>query len=237
MSHTCLSVHTALIRFLPERVQSHPWDYAVPPRFLVTSSPPRSCPTEYSASHVAGSCTVHSCLDISALSPRFGPLSLVPLAHTWPLQTLLSEPPRWPASWSVVWHAGRGAGCVEGWLACSEGVLWGSLQARLGSQGDAQAMQAVRTARGNSFCVDCDAPSKRCYPGRGAHPRGEGAPATPGTPSVSPERAALCLCPLLSCSGLAPWGWGAEPPASLACDPSLASLRSWPLRAHLSQGH
>lgn len=39
-------------------------------------------------------------------------------------------------------------------------VLLVLLQARLGSQGDAQAMQAVRTARGNSFCVDCDAPSK-----------------------------------------------------------------------------
>uniref|UniRef100_A0A7M4DY39 Arf-GAP with GTPase, ANK repeat and PH domain-containing protein 3 n=1 Tax=Crocodylus porosus TaxID=8502 RepID=A0A7M4DY39_CROPO len=31
--------------------------------------------------------------------------------------------------------------------------------ARLGSQSDALALQAVRTARGNSFCVDCDAPN------------------------------------------------------------------------------
>ncbi|NWU69762.1 AGAP3 protein, partial [Pterocles burchelli] len=31
-------------------------------------------------------------------------------------------------------------------------------KARLGSQGDAQAMQAVGGGRGNSFCVDCDAP-------------------------------------------------------------------------------
>ncbi|PKU40094.1 arf-gap with ank repeat and ph domain-containing protein 3 [Limosa lapponica baueri] len=35
---------------------------------------------------------------------------------------------------------------------------WSEVLARLGSQSDAQAMQGVRTARGNSFCVDCDAP-------------------------------------------------------------------------------
>lgn len=118
-----------------------------------------------------------------------------------------------------------------------KGVSWGSLQARLGSQGDAQAMQAVRTARGNSFCVDCDAPSKRCYTGRGAHPGGEGAPGTPATPSLSPKRPAVCVCPVLSCSGPSPRGWGTDPPATLVHDPSLASLRSWPFRAHPSQGH
>lgn len=126
---------------------------------------------------------------------------------------------------------------MVGWLACSEEGVVGSFQARLGSQGDAQAMQAVRTARGNSFCVDCDAPSKRPYTGRGAHLGREGAPATPGTPSLSPERPALCVCPVLSCSGPAPRGWGTDHTATLAYDPSLASLRSRPLHAHLSQGH
>ncbi|KAJ7411796.1 Arf-GAP with GTPase, ANK repeat and PH domain-containing protein 3 [Willisornis vidua] len=54
----------------------------------------------------------------------------------------------------------------ELWVQAIESQILASLQgcessknkARLGSQGDAQAMQAVRTARGNSFCVDCDAP-------------------------------------------------------------------------------
>lgn len=64
----------------------------------------------------------------------------------------------------------------------------GSLQARLGSQGDAQAMQAVRTARGNSFCVDCDAPSKKCCTG-GAHPGGEGLQ----TPPLSAQKSLLCV--------------------------------------------
>ena len=35
-----------------------------------------------------------------------------------------------------------------------------SLQTRLGSQNAALAVQAVRTVRGNSFCIDCDAPSE-----------------------------------------------------------------------------
>ncbi|KAM7069916.1 arf-GAP with GTPase, ANK repeat and PH domain-containing protein 3-like [Acridotheres tristis] len=55
----------------------------------------------------------------------------------------------------------------ELWVQAIESQILASLQgcessknkARLGSQGDAQAMQAVRTARGNSFCVDCDAPT------------------------------------------------------------------------------
>lgn len=34
------------------------------------------------------------------------------------------------------------------------------LQSRLGSQSDAMAIQSIRNVRGNSFCVDCDAPSK-----------------------------------------------------------------------------
>lgn len=33
------------------------------------------------------------------------------------------------------------------------------LQSRLGSQSDAMAIQSIRNVRGNSFCVDCDAPS------------------------------------------------------------------------------
>lgn len=32
-------------------------------------------------------------------------------------------------------------------------------QSRLGSQSDAMAIQSIRNVRGNSFCVDCDAPS------------------------------------------------------------------------------
>ena len=63
-------------------------------------------------------------------------------------------------------------------------------QARLGSQSDAQAMQAVRTARGNSFCVDCDAPSKKQWgeTGRwGCSPReGRGTPSQP--PPLLPQR-------------------------------------------------
>lgn len=35
-------------------------------------------------------------------------------------------------------------------------------QSRLGSQSDAMVIQSIRNVRGNSFCVDCDAPSK--YP-------------------------------------------------------------------------
>ncbi|KFR13809.1 Arf-GAP with GTPase, ANK repeat and PH domain-containing protein 3, partial [Opisthocomus hoazin] len=54
----------------------------------------------------------------------------------------------------------------ELWVQAIESQILASLQgcessknkARLGSQSDAQAIQAVRTARGNSFCVDCDAP-------------------------------------------------------------------------------
>ncbi|NXN97396.1 AGAP3 protein, partial [Rhinopomastus cyanomelas] len=53
------------------------------------------------------------------------------------------------------------------WVQAIESQILASLQgcessknkARLGSQSDAQAIQAVRTARGNSFCVDCDAPN------------------------------------------------------------------------------
>lgn len=171
----CLStLNPALIPLLPEGVQSCPWDRAVPPGFLsplphLPLAPQSTLPPMW----LDPAWFIPS-LDISALSPHFGPLSPAPLAHSWPLQTLLSEPPCWPASWSVVWHDGSGAGCMVGWLACSEGASWGSFQARLGSQGDAQAMQAVRTARGNSFCVDCDAPSKRCHAGRGAHREGRG---------------------------------------------------------------
>lgn len=33
-------------------------------------------------------------------------------------------------------------------------------QARRNSQSDAVALQAIRNAKGNNFCVDCDAPSK-----------------------------------------------------------------------------
>lgn len=34
------------------------------------------------------------------------------------------------------------------------------VQTRLGNQNAALAVQAVRTVRGNSFCIDCDAPSE-----------------------------------------------------------------------------
>ncbi|KGL86854.1 Arf-GAP with GTPase, ANK repeat and PH domain-containing protein 3, partial [Charadrius vociferus] len=55
----------------------------------------------------------------------------------------------------------------ELWVQAIESQILASLQgcessknkARLGSQSDAQARQAVRTARGNTFCVDCDAPN------------------------------------------------------------------------------
>lgn len=38
--------------------------------------------------------------------------------------------------------------------------LSGSWQTRLGNQNPALAVQAVRTVRGNSFCIDCEAPSE-----------------------------------------------------------------------------
>lgn len=70
----CLStLNPALISLLPVRVQSRPWDCAVPPRFLITSSSPGSGPTEYSASHVAGSYVVHSL-----------PGHLCPFSPLWP---------------------------------------------------------------------------------------------------------------------------------------------------------
>uniref|UniRef100_A0A8C5EYW0 Arf-GAP with GTPase, ANK repeat and PH domain-containing protein 3 n=1 Tax=Gopherus evgoodei TaxID=1825980 RepID=A0A8C5EYW0_9SAUR len=55
----------------------------------------------------------------------------------------------------------------ELWVQAIESQILASLQgcessrnkARLGSQSDALALQTVRTARGNSFCVDCDAPN------------------------------------------------------------------------------
>ncbi|XP_066483761.1 arf-GAP with GTPase, ANK repeat and PH domain-containing protein 3 [Tiliqua scincoides] len=55
----------------------------------------------------------------------------------------------------------------ELWVQAVESQILASLQAcessknkaRLGSQTDALALQSVRTVRGNSFCVDCDAPN------------------------------------------------------------------------------
>ncbi|XP_043365777.1 arf-GAP with GTPase, ANK repeat and PH domain-containing protein 3 isoform X2 [Dermochelys coriacea] len=55
----------------------------------------------------------------------------------------------------------------ELWVQAIESQILASLQGcessknktRLGSQSDALALQTVRTARGNSFCVDCDAPN------------------------------------------------------------------------------
>ncbi|XP_075773678.1 LOW QUALITY PROTEIN: arf-GAP with GTPase, ANK repeat and PH domain-containing protein 3, partial [Pelodiscus sinensis] len=55
----------------------------------------------------------------------------------------------------------------ELWVQAIESQILASLQGcessknktRLGSQSDALALQTVRTTRGNSFCVDCDAPN------------------------------------------------------------------------------
>ncbi|XP_072858722.2 arf-GAP with GTPase, ANK repeat and PH domain-containing protein 3 isoform X1 [Pogona vitticeps] len=55
----------------------------------------------------------------------------------------------------------------ELWVQAVEGQILASLQgcessknkARLGSHSDALAIQSIRTVRGNSFCVDCDAPN------------------------------------------------------------------------------
>ncbi|XP_046883559.1 arf-GAP with GTPase, ANK repeat and PH domain-containing protein 3 isoform X1 [Hypomesus transpacificus] len=55
----------------------------------------------------------------------------------------------------------------ELWVQAIESQIFASLQccesmknkSRLGSQSDAVAMQSVRNVRGNSFCVDCDAPN------------------------------------------------------------------------------
>ena len=35
-----------------------------------------------------------------------------------------------------------------------------AVQTRVGNHNAALAVQAVRTVRGNSFCIDCDAPSE-----------------------------------------------------------------------------
>lgn len=205
MSHTHLSVHPKSCLDLSSPSESSVLSLGLcsPPRFLVTSSPPGSGPTEYFASHVAGSYIVHSLPGhLCSFSPLWPTVSGTHLATPDPLvrAPMLASPME-----HGVAHQ-EGSGCVVGCLACSEESLVGSLQARLGSQGDAQAMQAVRTARGNSFCVDCDAPSKRHRTG-GSHLGGEGAPATPGTPSLSPKRPALCVCPVFFYSGPAPWGW------------------------------
>lgn len=47
-------------------------------------------------------------------------------------------------------------------LTCLPPSLPRFSQSRLGSQSDAMAIQSIRNVRGNSFCVDCDAPSM-CY--------------------------------------------------------------------------
>uniref|UniRef100_A0A670KHS3 ArfGAP with GTPase domain, ankyrin repeat and PH domain 3 n=1 Tax=Podarcis muralis TaxID=64176 RepID=A0A670KHS3_PODMU len=55
----------------------------------------------------------------------------------------------------------------ELWVQAIESQILASLQgcessknkARLGSHSDALALQSIRTVRGNSFCVDCDAPN------------------------------------------------------------------------------
>lgn len=68
-------------------------------------------------------------------------------------------------------------------------------QARLGNQNTALAVQAVRTVRGNSFCIDCDAPSE-CRGGRDG-PREEAGRACPVVPW--PSRLACCMgFPLLT---------------------------------------
>uniref|UniRef100_A0A3P9DFQ5 Arf-GAP with GTPase, ANK repeat and PH domain-containing protein 3 n=1 Tax=Maylandia zebra TaxID=106582 RepID=A0A3P9DFQ5_9CICH len=55
----------------------------------------------------------------------------------------------------------------ELWVQAIESQIFASLQScesiknksRLGSQSDAMAIQSIRNMRGNSFCVDCDAPN------------------------------------------------------------------------------
>ncbi|KAJ4937219.1 hypothetical protein JOQ06_001798, partial [Pogonophryne albipinna] len=55
----------------------------------------------------------------------------------------------------------------ELWVLAIESQIFASLQScesiknksRLGSQSDAMAIQSIRNVRGNSFCVDCDAPN------------------------------------------------------------------------------
>ncbi|XP_061588469.1 arf-GAP with GTPase, ANK repeat and PH domain-containing protein 3 isoform X2 [Cololabis saira] len=55
----------------------------------------------------------------------------------------------------------------ELWVQLIESQIFASLQScesiknksRLGSQSDAMAIQSIRNVRGNSFCVDCDAPN------------------------------------------------------------------------------
>lgn len=52
---------------------------------------------------------------------------------------------------------GRGAASRLTGCPVSPAPPW---QTRLGNQNPALAVQAVRTVRGNSFCIDCDAPSE-----------------------------------------------------------------------------
>lgn len=89
----------------------------------------------------------------------------------------------WGSRW--LWGGDPGGGGPEDAVGPPE-VATVSLQARLGSQGDAQAMQAVRTARGNSFCVDCDAPSKEHRAG------GTGGVGRDGTPPPPWPQGDLC---------------------------------------------
>lgn len=114
------------------------------------------------------------------------------------------------------------------------------LQARLGSQSDALALQAVRTARGNSFCVDCDAPSESTRAGgRGGSCLGPSCPALPWTPGAlrsQKPHGPRCGVPGSWGGGCPGWGaqhggtWGGWGPCSAltpsitAPDPDWASL-------------
>lgn len=53
---------------------------------------------------------------------------------------------------------GRATG--EGLRLITTLISHASWQSRLGNQNTALAVQAVRTVRGNSFCIDCEAPSE-----------------------------------------------------------------------------
>lgn len=86
-------------------------------------------------------------------------------------------------------------------------------------------MQAVRTARGNSFCVDCDAPSKKCCTGKWGCSPGE-EDSIPATSSPAPKRPGPWGCFILSCSVPVHQGRDTAHAATLVRGPLLTILGS-----------
>ncbi|EPY85833.1 hypothetical protein CB1_000347015 [Camelus ferus] len=81
--------------------------------------------------------------EAAALTPASGP------AETWHFEASMAEE-------RELWVQSVQAQI----LASLQGCRSAKDKTRLGNQNAALAVQAVRTVRGNSFCIDCDAPSE-----------------------------------------------------------------------------